>query len=138
MLWIGIALLVGCALSCAQAVWSMVRAERARAACVELQAGLSQQRGRIIGLEHALEKLHAQHRSLVGKMHADRRWQAEAQQDAVSNDDTVCENYRAAQLEGPFSQAASCPCEYCERMRTERAGRRAAARATLPRGATKQ
>jgi hypothetical protein len=44
----------------------------------------------------------------------------------VKLEQTACENWTAAQLEGPRSKAATCECAYCLRQRAARAAEKAA------------
>lgn len=106
-----------------------IRAAIARAACAHAEARLLQQRGRIVGLEGALESLHAQHRKLAGRVYADEYWsgQRPEQPQLDVQPGEICENFRAAQREGPTSPAASCECGYCVAARAARAQLRAQA-----------
>jgi hypothetical protein len=101
-------------------------ANRAYAACQHSEARLLQQRGRIVGLEGAVENLDAKHRKLAGRIYADEQHgNLPAPAAAVAGD--VCENYARAQIDGPTSAAAQCVCHFCEAKRAERAQFRAAA-----------
>jgi hypothetical protein len=127
-MWLQLALLTGCALFAGLSAWFAVMANRAYAACQHSEARLLQQRGRIVGLEGAVENLNAKHRKLAGRIYADEQHgnlPAPAATAAVAGD--VCENYARAQIDGPTSAAAQCVCEFCEAKRAERAQFRAAA-----------
>lgn len=115
------------ALTCV-AAW--IAAARANAAA-HSEARLLSMRGRIVGLEGALEALDTKHRKLAGRVYqAEPRDEQPAREvphlgAAPPDASMACEKYLQAQREGPTSPAASCTCAYCEGMRAHRAGLRA-------------
>lgn len=104
-------------------------------------AKLKAERDRVTVLERDTEALRRELRKLSGKFYASQR-DAENDLDAQryyertgipasvlpGNAPTtaVCENYAAAQLEGPSSKAAKCECLYCMTRRNARAAEKAA------------
>lgn len=114
-------LLVACL---AAAVFTFYAAKQAVNSALDLEKS----RAKIAALEAAFDSLTAQHLKLRGAFYQ-FRWQTEQEQapddgdapvrpDGSSRD--VCENWRTAQLEGPYSVAASCECDYCTAMRERR------------------
>ena len=101
----------------------------------EVQAlKLRAERDRVTTLERELESLRRELRGLAGKFYAARR-EREPDDEPMSRSDTaqhaipgsVCDNWTAAQREGPLSEAASCECAYCVARRAARTAFRAAA-----------
>lgn len=86
---------------------------------------------RISQLEQGLENLIGQHRRLSGKFYQmqDRVSERDTEPEPSHEYDAVqvvtCENFLAAQIEGPMSKAARCDCAYCNWQRAERARTRA-------------
>lgn len=121
-------------LVCAYLVWAAhrhcVEAHgwflKAEASALRLRA----ERERVTTLEREVESLRRELRSLSGKFYAEKR-----EREPVSSSDTgqhaiagsVCDNWTAAQREGPLSEAASCECAYCVSRRAARAAFRATA-----------
>lgn len=93
-------------------------------------------RGQVAGLEASLMGLDAKHHKLAGRVYADEFWRGKREEQPELNprldppDGVVaCDNWAAAQREGPSSPAAGCECAYCNGRRAERAARRAKLRA---------
>lgn len=88
---------------------------------------------RLTAAEGDLAALSLSHRKLSGKLYGyigsaraeeagnqTRPERSDAPVDPSGASRDVCENWHAAQLEGPRSRAAKCECAYCEAMRAYR------------------
>lgn len=107
---------------------------KARTAADEC-ASIRMARGRLIANEAAIETLAAQFRKLQGKFY--KRVQQEREEEPVeeerarfeenqlSFEGIVCENWMIAKREGPSSTAATCECDYCAYQREARRQARA-------------
>lgn len=101
--------------------------------CDELALKLRGELARITALEGGYEQLHSQHRKLAGKFYArdyyDRQHDLDNAPPGITAPQLLtpaCENWAAAQLEGPKSKAAACECGYCLAQRAARAREKAA------------
>lgn len=135
-------------LACAFVAYRESRAAEAAESRIEKRlAALAGITARVSAVEASFESLRLQHQKLHGKFHATLR-ELEDEREAAFNRvaepqredweqpqpplpfEAVCENYAAAQREGPGSPAAECQCAYCLRRRAERD----ALRKKLPQG----
>lgn len=127
-MWLQVALLTACALFGGLSAWFALMANRARDACAHSEARLLTQRGRIVGLETAMDALDTRLRKLAGRIYADEyHGNLPAPAPRPQTIDVACENYARAQIDGPTSAAARCECEYCSGMRAQRDAFRTAA-----------
>jgi Tfp pilus assembly major pilin PilA len=108
-----------CAMICAAAVY----------VCAAITLELQKDRGRVSNLEHELDAVSGQVHKLRQKIYATN---SKPQTIEIATFEPPCENWLAAQTEGPTSRAANCDCAYCERQRAARADLRAKLRATTP------
>jgi len=114
-------------------------ADRAESAARKLEHA----RGRLVSLESAFDSLERAHKKLSGRFYARRaetvdveHIQHQEEQAARALNDSgafgICNNWRIAQVEGPFSEAAACECDFCVQTRQARAQIRAEVRKTFP------
>lgn len=126
-------MLTACALCVVVNAWLMLRAQRACDGAEHSSSRLITMRGRLTGLEGAVDALDRKHRKLAGRVYANER--EERENAAYEEDDPPrrpvpgpepdCENWLRSQVEGPSSDAAKCQCYICERKRRVRAELRA-------------
>ena len=138
---LALACLVGCFLAVTHAAQHAERAHSHVHRAEGLALTLRAERDRLTVLERDTEALRRELRKLSGKFYASQR-EAENDLEAQRYFDrtaipasvlpgnapttAVCENYAAAQLEGPSSKAAKCECLYCMTRRNARAAEKAA------------
>lgn len=124
-------LCTGCSLICAGfAAYFAWRAGLSQEAASHSEHRLSIMRGQVKGLEVAVVALDEQHKKLAGRVYVDMRKDRKGEQPELMNGALpACDNWTAAQREGPASAAAGCECQYCNAKRAERAARRANLRA---------
>lgn len=121
-------------------VIALVRAERERDRCHEVlrrceavALKLRAERDRVTTLERESDALRRWIKKLEGRFYAAAREEQETPKHELAPviaSAPVCENYARSQTEGPNSEAARCPCPYCEeRRQAKRAFRAQEARA---------
>lgn len=128
-----------CLSACALCVYACIRhASEAFEAVTDLRG----MRARLVGLDAALteidgrfEKLTIRLKRLEGRFYAERSAVVAQARDPLTIDAfsrvndaeaaAACDNWQAAQLEGPRSKAAECQCAYCLAQRAARAAEKA-------------
>jgi len=105
-------------------VAGFIVAERARHEATKLRLA----RETVHEVELAVESLRKQLASLRGKFYATKEAPPLVVQPGLPQpgDLPACDNWLAAQLEGPRSRAAACDCRYCLEQRHHRAQQKAA------------
>ena len=130
-MWLLVALCTASALFAVLSAAFAWRASRASDACTHSEGRLLTMRGRVVGLEGALESLDSKHRKLAARIYADEhhgnRPSPHPVEREIAHVQGACENYARAQVEGPLSAAARCECAYCVAMRAQRDAFRSAA-----------
>jgi hypothetical protein len=100
-----------------------IGAFRARNECDEIETNLRRSLGRIAAVEAELDVLGKQLHKLRGKFYANRNEEQEKAAIEIARPfvgGLTCENWIAAQRDGPRSAAATCVCDYCNAKRAER------------------
>lgn len=134
---IALVILTGCVLSLTRAERIYDRLREIRDDIEVTCAKIAEERSRLTGLERDVDALRRELRKVAGKFYASQREIEDEEREWVENYEanvsqhaipaSICDNWTAAQREGPQSEAASCECAYCVGRRAERRAFRAAA-----------
>jgi hypothetical protein len=88
--------------------------------CDAIERALRQAIGRIAALEHEQAVIASHVHKLRQKIYSTKSEEKAIEIANATATLATCENYSAAQREGPQSQAAKCDCAFCEAKRAER------------------